>query len=97
MDLSVSWGLDFKFYGTFDDGLIVENVRAGGAIDGWNRLCTGGPSAGKEILPGDKITSTNGIRGCPTMLEEFKTKLLIKFVVERGGEADMEFPLPFPA
>jgi len=96
MDLSVSWGLDFKFYGDFDDGLVVEKVRAGGAIDGWNRLCTGGPSAGKEILPGDKITSTNGIRGCATMLEECKTKLLIKFVVERG-EDDMAFLPPFLA
>lgn len=96
MDLSVSWGLDFKFFQTFDAELVVEKVRAGGAIDAWNRLCTGGPSAGKELLPGDKITSANGKIGCEAMLEECRTKLLIKFVVERG-ELDMECPPPFLA
>lgn len=96
MDLSVSWGLDFQFFQTFDAELIVEKIRPGGAIDAWNRLCTGGPSAGKELQPGDKITSTNGKFGCEAMLEECKTKLLIKFVVERG-EFDKEYPPVFPA
>lgn len=96
MELSVSWGIDFKFFQPFDAELIVEKIRAGGAIDAWNRLCTGGPSAGKELQPGDKITSTNGKIGCEAMLEECRTKLLIKFVVERG-DLDMECPPPFPA
>lgn len=84
---SVSWGLDFIFPAG-GSGLAVTDVREGGAIDSWNRMGAGGPSAGKQVTPGDKIVSANGESNSEAMVEEFRTKLLIKFVVERG-DADV--------
>lgn len=85
-DKTVSWGLEFEYAtGLSADGLVVTKVHPGGTIDAWNRMCAGGPSAGKEVQIGDKIMSTNGKTSCEGMLEEFKAQLLIKFVVTRGG------------
>lgn len=97
-DVTVSWGLEFEYATGFSaDGLVVTKVHPGGTIDAWNRMCSGGPSAGKEVQPEDRIISTNGKTSCDGMLEEFKTQLLIKFVVTRGGaEFDGVNPPSFP-
>merc|ERR1719223_109559 len=97
-DVTVSWGLEFEYATGFSaEGLVVTKVHPGGTIDAWNRMCSGGPSAGKEVQPGDRIIGTNGETSCDAMLEEFKTQLLIKFVVTRGGsELDGVNPPSFP-
>jgi hypothetical protein len=64
--------------------LRVENVSAGGAIHAWNQQCSGGESAGKAIMPGDRIVKVNNARTPDDMLKECKDRQLLKFTVVRG-------------
>lgn len=80
---NVSWGLEFECTsGESTEGFVVRSVLPGGAMESWNRICFGG-SVGKEIIPGDRIMSTNGKVSCAEMFQEFKSQSIIKFVVTR--------------
>jgi len=73
-----------------DKVLRVEGVRPDGAVEAWNRQCSGSAFAEKAVLPGDKIICVNHIYYDPiAMLEECKDKQLLKLTVVRG-----EIPLP---
>jgi len=86
MDTNVSWGLDLECASPdLTGGFIVMSVLPGSVMDAWNNMCAGGPSAGMEVLPGDRVLSTNGKCSCVEMLQEFKVQLLIKFVIARAS------------
>jgi len=81
-DESADWGLECDWTAG-DDSLVIAGVRPGGAIDAWNKQCLGGPAAGKAVLSGDIVKSVNGEIGAEAMLEQCRTKTLLKFVIER--------------
>lgn len=65
-----------------DSCLLVERVRAGGAVEAWNRQC---PGDGREIRPGDRIININGAEDPDAMRQECLTKFLLKMTVLRGN------------
>lgn len=68
--------------------LLVTGVKSGGAMEAWNKLCVGGPAAGKAVMPGDKIVKVN-LATIPTeMLQECRDKKLLKFRIQRGEVED---------
>lgn len=68
-----------------DKVLLVEGVRAEGAVEAWNRLCTASHPE-KSVIPGDKIIGVNQITYDPDrMLEECKLKQLLRLTVVRGA------------
>mmetsp|Transcript_73312 Transcript_73312/g.159022 ORF Transcript_73312/g.159022 Transcript_73312/m.159022 type:complete len:478 (-) Transcript_73312:146-1579(-) len=82
--MGIPLGLDTKYH-EGGDSLSVAGIRPGGAVESWNKQCVGGPAAGKALMAGDVITSVNGIKGpAEAMLEECRTKLLLRLVVARG-------------
>jgi hypothetical protein len=75
--------------------LLVERVRAGGAVEAWNRQC---PGDGREIRPGDRIININGAEDPDAMRQECLTKFLLKMTVLRGnGIVPPQQPLCFAA
>eukprot|EP00419_Tripos_fusus_P008330 CAMPEP_0172673848 /NCGR_PEP_ID=MMETSP1074-20121228/12403_1 /TAXON_ID=2916 /ORGANISM="Ceratium fusus, Strain PA161109" /LENGTH=446 /DNA_ID=CAMNT_0013491205 /DNA_START=26 /DNA_END=1366 /DNA_ORIENTATION=+ len=83
----VDVGLDIDVY----DSLHVNRIKPGGAIEAWNRQCVGGPSAGKAVMPGDKIVAVNGFSDPEAMLSECREKQMLRFSVVRG-EPDCDIP-----
>lgn len=80
-----------------DQVLRVEGIRAGGAVEAWNRQCAGGPTAEKVVLVGDKIISVNGVSYDPQkMLEECRDRQLLKITIVRG-DRPMPAPVTLPA
>jgi len=65
-----------------DDGqhLIVEAVRPGGAVDSWNRQCSGDL---RQIRQGDRLARINGVEGACAMLAQCRDKHLLKLFIER--------------
>eukprot|EP00490_Sorites_sp_Unknown_P001697 CAMPEP_0114667064 /NCGR_PEP_ID=MMETSP0191-20121206/33692_1 /TAXON_ID=126664 /ORGANISM="Sorites sp." /LENGTH=285 /DNA_ID=CAMNT_0001916349 /DNA_START=1 /DNA_END=858 /DNA_ORIENTATION=- len=63
-----------------DDGLLVEKILPGGAIEAWNKQC---PGEMREIRPGDRIIMINGHEDPEAMRHECLTKLLLKMTVQR--------------
>lgn len=72
--------------------LLVTGVKSGGAMEAWNKLCVGGPAAGKAVMPGDKIVKVNLAATPPEMLQECRDKKLLKFRIQRG-EVDEDFEM----
>jgi hypothetical protein len=72
--------------------LVVENVRAGGAVEAWNRQCFAGPYASKALVPTDRIVCVNSQTDCEGMLEECRTRQLLKIYVVRGDLPHYEIP-----
>jgi len=68
--------------------LQVTAIRPGGAMQAWNKLCAGGPSAGKAMLPGDKVVKVNELTTTNEMLRECSQQKLLKFTVQRGEVED---------
>merc|ERR1740121_3385323 len=64
--------------------LIVEAVRAGGAIEAWNRQCAGDT---REIRAGDRIVGINGAEDADSMREQCLSRHLLKMTVIRGRAA----------
>lgn len=67
--------------------LVVEEVKVGGAVHSWNRLCEGHSSTktDKMVRAGDRIVCVNGASGDPkSMLHELQTKQLVKITIARG-------------
>mmetsp|Transcript_11419 Transcript_11419/g.21582 ORF Transcript_11419/g.21582 Transcript_11419/m.21582 type:complete len:287 (-) Transcript_11419:175-1035(-) len=82
-----------------DDGLLVERILPGGAVEAWNRQC---PGDYREIRPGDRIIKINGREDAEGMRSECLQKLLLKMTVQRGStmnlraEADEFVPQVIP-
>jgi hypothetical protein len=72
--------------------LEVTGVKPGGAMNAWNKLCVGGPSAGKAVGPGDRIVKVNNATTPKEMLQECRDQTLLKFMVQRG-EVEDDFEL----
>jgi len=71
--------------------LKVTGIVPGGAMEAWNRQCTGGPSAGKEVMPGDYIVKVNQCAEPQAMLKECREQKLLRFTVTRGEiESDID-------
>jgi len=71
-----------------DKALHVNSVKAGGAIEAWNKQCVSGPAAGKAVLPGDKIVAMNAATDPDSMLIEVRTKKMIRLTIVRGDPDD---------
>lgn len=63
-----------------EEGLLVEKILPGGAIEAWNKQC---PGEVREIRPGDRIVMINGHEDSEAMRHECLTKLLLKMTVQR--------------
>merc|ERR1712187_125573 len=70
-----------------DKSLGVEGVRAGGAVEAWNKQVAGSE---KEILVGDRIVKVNASEDCGSMLDECTRKTLLKITVQRDRPAAVE-------
>lgn len=68
--------------------LLVNGVKSGGAMEAWNKLCVGGPAAGKAVMPGDKIVKVNLMTTPEAMLRECRDVKLLKFRIQRGEVDD---------
>mmetsp|Transcript_20488 Transcript_20488/g.66279 ORF Transcript_20488/g.66279 Transcript_20488/m.66279 type:complete len:309 (+) Transcript_20488:106-1032(+) len=79
--------------------LRVESVRAGGAVDAWNRQCAGGSCADKVVHPGDLVINVNGVSfDPPKMLQECRDKQLLRLTILRRDPILCGPPLvPMPA
>lgn len=74
-------------------GLRVVGVKNSGAIEAWNRQCMGGPAAGKAVMPGDCIVAVNQATEPMAMLEECRSKQMLRLTVMRGSDgADAILP-----
>jgi len=71
----------------FDQALKVDGVRGNGAVEAWNKQCLGSSAADRAVLPGDRITSVNGITCEPAkMLAECRDRMLLRLTVVRGAD-----------
>lgn len=87
----VGLGVDFA---DSDEGscLQVTAVKPG-AMQAWNKLCAGGPAAGKAVMPGDKVVKVNEATSTKDMRQECEQQKLLKFTVQRGEVDDDVDPL----
>jgi len=78
-------GVDLAPPETCSRGLVVWHVLPMGAIESWNKQCLDGtPTHHKAVRPGDVITSVNGCTDCQDMLEQCRSRLLLKITVARA-------------
>lgn len=79
----VGLGVDLTPVGS--SSLLVQRVFQKGAIDAWNKQCFDGTAKRfKAIWPGDTIVSVNGKREPADMINECKSKMLLKLTVFRA-------------
>mmetsp|Transcript_136147 Transcript_136147/g.236650 ORF Transcript_136147/g.236650 Transcript_136147/m.236650 type:complete len:580 (+) Transcript_136147:77-1816(+) len=76
-------GLDVT-HSDAENFLHVKGILTNGAIQAWNRQCSGGPAAGKSVMAGDKIVRVNDAGDVQSMLKQCKEKQLLKITVVRG-------------
>jgi len=80
---NVPLGLDVR--GDDDETcLIVESVRAGGAVEAWNKQC---PDNARTIKAGDRIIKINEAEDSDSMREQCINKYLLRLTVVRGQTA----------
>eukprot|EP00929_Paragymnodinium_shiwhaense_P002912 TRINITY_DN10322_c0_g1_i4.p1 TRINITY_DN10322_c0_g1~~TRINITY_DN10322_c0_g1_i4.p1 ORF type:complete len:707 (+),score=146.04 TRINITY_DN10322_c0_g1_i4:90-2210(+) len=70
--------------------LKVVEIKPGGAVEAWNRQCIGGPSAGKAVQIGDRISGVNAAVLPQLMIQECRTKKLLKISVRRIDDDDFD-------
>jgi len=76
-----------------DKALTVEGVRPEGAVEAWNRQCTGSTASEKAVCTGDRIVSVNGVINDPIkMLEECRDRQLLKLTVVRTDREAVATP-----
>jgi len=63
--------------------LVVESVRAGGAVEAWNKQC---PDAARAIKAGDRIVKINDAEDSDSMRDQCVNKYLLRITVMRGGQ-----------
>jgi len=62
--------------------LVVESVRAGGAVEAWNKQC---PDNARAIKAGDRIVKINDAEDADSMRDQCINKYLLRISVTRGG------------
>merc|ERR1719359_160858 len=70
--------------------LQVTGVKPGGAMQAWNKLCVGGPSAGKAVVAGDRIVKVNDATTPREMLDECREKKTLRLMVQRGDVSSQD-------
>jgi hypothetical protein len=73
--VGATWGMTVA-HDRQQPALMVKEIFAGGAIDAWNKQVAGGPK--EAVLPGDLLVSVNDESDCQALLDEAKTKCLVK-------------------
>lgn len=69
-----------------DQVLTVDGIRQDGAVDAWNRLCNQSATPERMVRNSDQIIRINDVYGsAEKMLEECRTKQLLKLWIVRGG------------
>jgi hypothetical protein len=86
-DCSLGLDVNHTDMGNF---LQVTGVKPGGAMQAWNKLCVGGPGAGKAVKPGDRIVKVNDATTPTEMLRECREQKLLRFMVQREEVDDAE-------
>jgi len=83
--------------------LRIEDVKAGGAVEAWNRQCGNNGAKEKVLHPGDLIVRVNDIADDPgAMLHACKTCVLLRLQILRLGgrsasRSDASTRLPSPS
>jgi len=67
--------------------LVVESVRAGGAVEAWNKQC---PDNTRTIKAGDRIVKINDAENSDSMREQCINKYLLRISVVRGQPATQQ-------
>lgn len=67
--------------------LVVESVRAGGAVEAWNKQC---PDNSRMIKAGDRIVKINDAENTDSMREQCVNKYLLRISVVRGQPAGQQ-------
>jgi len=79
---NVPLGLDVR--GDADETcLLVESVRAGGAVEAWNKQC---PDHARAIRAGDRIVKINDAEDSDSMRDQCVNKYLLRITLVRGGQ-----------
>jgi len=63
--------------------LLVESVRAGGAVEAWNKQC---PDLARAIRAGDRIVKINDAEDSDSMRDQCVNKYLLRITLVRGGQ-----------
>eukprot|EP00930_Biecheleria_cincta_P031932 TRINITY_DN22146_c0_g1_i1.p1 TRINITY_DN22146_c0_g1~~TRINITY_DN22146_c0_g1_i1.p1 ORF type:complete len:469 (-),score=73.10 TRINITY_DN22146_c0_g1_i1:109-1515(-) len=66
--------------------VVVNAVRPGGAVESWNKLCVG-DRASRAVKEGDHLLSVNGVTDVPGILEEMRSKWLVRLEIWRPAGA----------
>jgi len=100
----VPLGIDYQLVSSPDgvDSIVVTGIKSGSAIEAWNKQCSGGPGAGKAVMPGDKITSVNCRTDVLDMIPELHSRTLLKLLISReepdlkrsGSDDAIDVPRP---
>eukprot|EP00913_Durusdinium_trenchii_P012152 g11413.t1 len=72
-------------------GLLVEAILPGGAAEAWNKQQDPG-RVSRELRPGDTILQVNSAEGAEEMLQECRSKMLLKIKVQRAEKPAMPVP-----
>jgi len=64
--------------------LLVNGLRGGGAIEAWNKRCVEAGGSVRALGSGDMIVCVNEKSDVPGMIEEIKSKFLLKLFVVRA-------------
>lgn len=80
----VGLGVDFAPRWDGDKGLVVQGILQNGGLASWNKVCFDGTAQrAKAVWPGDTIVSVNGKTDYDEMMEDCRTKVLLKMTVFR--------------
>lgn len=66
--------------------VVVKAVRRGGAVESWNKLCVG-DRASRAVIEGDHLLSVNGVADVHGILEEMRSKWLVRVEIWRPAGA----------
>jgi len=80
----VGLGVDFAPRWDGDKGLMVQGILQNGGLASWNKVCFDGTAQrAKAVWPGDSVVSVNGKTDYNEMMEDCRTKVLLKMTVFR--------------
>lgn len=86
-------GLGVDFTESNEGSCLQVTAVKPGAMQAWNKLCQGGPAAGKAVMSGDRIVKVNEATSTKDMRLECEHQKLLKFTVQRGEIDDDVDPL----
>lgn len=92
----MSLGLDLNVVdigGSF--ALVIRTVQTGGAIESWNRQCTGGVGESRVVTAGDIIAQVNDRIDCKGMLDVCRQDSVLKFLILSGWGSNRQAAPPW--